>query len=376
MIEVKNKNILTLLLIGLLSTSCSPTKTYSVENYRTVMKFHDNFKILQLTDLHFGIESNLEEQTKFISQSIKEANPDLILLTGDNFMYASKSIVRLLVDTLNTNCKELTSSHPETVTKFAITFGNHDNQGDYPRYYINNVIKEYVTTEGKEVEDNKYASFIDYEDDDLFGLTNYYIDLVDDISKSRETVDVKYRIHIIDSNTYHYTGIKYGYDYIKEEQLEHVNNIYNNATKDKDYIGIAAFHIPLKEFQDANEQYESSTNKDNVGQGNFGEDVLYPYKDINAYQKLKEANISSFIVGHNHKIATDVIYNADSSNIEDKAIFSFGVKSTNQLYHFKDQIGYKIINLKDNMTKEEFISIENIKENFKNVTTRGEDYEK
>ena len=80
----------------------------------------------------------------------------------------------------------------------------------------------------KEVEDNKYASFIDYEDDDLFGLTNYYIDLVDDISKSRETVDVKYRIHIIDSNTYHYTGIKYGYDYIKEEQLEHVNNIYNN----------------------------------------------------------------------------------------------------------------------------------------------------
>ena len=65
-IEVKKKNILPLLLIGLLSTSCSPTKTYNVEDYRTVMKFHDNFKILQLTDLHFGIESNLEEQTKFI----------------------------------------------------------------------------------------------------------------------------------------------------------------------------------------------------------------------------------------------------------------------------------------------------------------------
>ena len=82
MIEVKNKNILTLLLIGLLTTSCSSTKQYNVEDYRTVMKFHDNFRILQLTDLHFGIETNLEEQTKFISQSIKEAKYRLESVAG------------------------------------------------------------------------------------------------------------------------------------------------------------------------------------------------------------------------------------------------------------------------------------------------------
>ena len=39
----------------------------------------------------------------------------------------------------------------------------------------------------------------------------------------------------------------------------------------------------------------------------------------------------------------------------------------------KDKIGYKEITLKDNLTTEEFISIENIKENFKNITT-GYDY--
>ena len=76
-----------------------------------------------------------------------------------------------------------------------------------------------------------------------------------------------------------------------------------------------------------------------------------------------------------HQNYGDYIFNADSSDINDKAIFSYGVKSTNQLYHFDYMIGYKVINLKDNMTKETFITIENINENFKNVTDRGDDYE-
>ena len=55
-----------------------------------------------------------------------------------------------------------------------------------------------------------------------------------------------------------------------------------------------------------------------------------------------------------------------------KAIFSYGVKGNNQLSHDKDMIGYKIINLKDNMTQEKFISIENINSNFINITNRGD----
>lgn len=372
---MKIKVLIPLLLIGTLCSSCS-TKSYEVNDYRTTMQFHDNFKILQITDLHFGIESDLQKQLNFLLKGIDEADPDLIILTGDNFMYASKSIVKSLVSSLNEKCKELTLSHPERLTKFAITYGNHDNQGDYPRYFINEVISQYSTSDLKEIEEDKYAAFIDYEDDDLFGLTNYFIDLVDDRTKSTEDVDVKYRIHIIDSNTYHFTGIKYGYDVIHDEQLDHANKIYNYATKDKDYIGIGVFHIPLHQFQEAKIQYENASNPSLVGQGEFRENVLPPYEDNGSYTKLKEANICSFIVGHNHKINADVIYNADSNNIEDKAIFSFGAKGTNQLYHNEDLIGYKIINLKDNMTKEQFISIKNINENFINVTDRYNEYGK
>ena len=109
---MKIKVLIPLLLIGTLCSSCS-TKSYEVNDYRTTMQFHDNFKILQITDLHFGIESDLQKQLNFLLKGIDEVDPDLIILTGDNFMYASKSIVKSLVSSLNEKCKELTFFHPE-----------------------------------------------------------------------------------------------------------------------------------------------------------------------------------------------------------------------------------------------------------------------
>ena len=363
--------ILSLFLLILCFSSCSTSKTYDVNDYRTTMQYHDDFKILQLTDIHLGIETDLKRQLNILNDYINETDPDLIILTGDNFMYASKGIVKNLILTLNEACKKLTSKHPNRLTKFAVTYGNHDNQGDYPRYFINKTISKYTTTDGNEINDHKYAAFIDYENDNIYGLTNYFIDLVDDRNKDVNTVDVKYRIHIIDSNTYHFKGIKYGYDMIHDDQLEHAINIYNNATADKDYIGMAFFHIPFIDFSYAQEQYKEN----NMGQGTTLEDVLYPYKDNNSYEKLRSANIISYVVGHCHKINTDIIYNADSSNINDKAIFSFGVKASNQLYHSDELIGYKTITLKDNMTVEKFLTLDNINNNFKNITDRNSKYE-
>ncbi len=349
--------------------------SYSVDKYRTTMQFYDDFKILQLADLHLGIETNIELQLSVVKNAIEKSQPDLIILTGDNFMYASKGVVKSLFEFLNEECKSLTEKRGGRLTKFAVTFGNHDNQGDYPRYFINEVIKSYTTADGDEIKDSKFGAFVDYEDDNLFGLTNYYIDLVDDRAKALDSVDVKYRIHIIDSNTYHYMGLDYDYDVMHDEQLEHAINIYKNATADKDYIGLAFFHIPFYEYQEAWEQYQSAEDPSLVGQGEFRENALYGYKNNGSYDKLREANIISFFCGHDHINYGDFIYNAQSESIDDKAIFSYGVKATNQLYHDTDMIGYKTVTLKDNMTKEEFVSIENIKESFLNVTEGYEHYE-
>lgn len=366
--------ILTLILLSLCACSSPSTREYNVNDYRTTMQFHNDFKILQLTDLHLGIESDLDKQLDIVSNTIEEVNPDLIILTGDNFMYATKSVVKNLIDTLNNECEKLTEQNGR-LTKFAVTFGNHDNQGDYPRYFTNSVINSYVAKAGDEIKEGKFAAFKDYEDDNLFGLTNYFIDLVDDTSKDTSNVDVLYRLHVIDSNTYYYTGIKYSYDVIREEQLTHAQKIFNLATTDKDYIGMCFFHIPFEEYATAKTQYESAPNPALIGQGEFREKVLSPYVNNGTYQKLRDANIISFIAGHNHKNYGDFILNAQSDNVNDKALLSFGVKSTNLLYHSKDMIGYKVINLKENMDKQKFLSIENVNQNFINVTTGYAHYE-
>ena len=372
---MKHKIIIPLLVVGLACTACSAPKSYNLEDYRTTMEFHDNFKVMQLTDLHLGVQGDLVRDLNFVSKLIDEANPDLIVVTGDSFMYGTKGIVNELFKFFNEKCKEHTAKHPERLTKFAVTFGNHDNQGDYPHYYIPREIQKYVTEDGKEVQDHKYAAFLDYEDDNLTGYANYYIDLVDDRTKSRDTVDVKYRLHVFDSNSYRYVGPKYKYQVIKQDQLDHVKNIYNNATKDKDYIGMAFFHIPFIQYEDMKADYVNSENRDEFGQGEFKEGIGDPGIDNGSFKSLRESNIVAYTVGHEHVNYCDIIFNHDSENINDKAIFSYGVKSTDGIYHDDDMLGYKLINLKDNMTNEEFVSMKNIKENFINYIDRGVYYE-
>ena len=372
---MRKKTLLPLMLIGLYCASCGKGVIYNLEDYRTTMKFHDNFKVMQLTDLHLGIQGNLQRDLDFVSKSIDAADPDLIVLTGDQFMYGSKGMVKHLMEMLNEKCKQLTASHPDRLTKFALTHGNHDNHGEYHKYYINEAVLKYVTKDGDEVKDHKYAAFLDYKNDNLTGFTNYFIDLVDDRSKTVNEVDVKYRLHIIDSNNYHYVGPKYKYEVIKQDQLDHVRNIYNNATLDKDYIGLAFFHIPFYQFEEAKTQYTQATDPTLIGQGEFREGIGDPYMDNGSFKSLRNSNIISYFVGHEHVNYCDVIYNANSDDINEKAIFSYGVKSTDQIYHDDDILGYKLINLKDNMTNEEFLTIDYIKENFENVTDRGVHYE-
>ena len=367
--------MLCLVFVSVILFSCkAETKEYGVNEYRTTMEYYDGFKIMQLADLHFGIESDLALQMNVIEKSVIEADPDLIILTGDNFMYGNKAIADQLFALMNSLCKRLSEEDANgRITKFAVTFGNHDNQGDYPRYYLNEVISSYAAKDGEELETGKFAAFVDHEDDKLFGLTNYFIDLVDDRSKGTDTVDVKYRIHLIDSNTYHFMGLDYDYDVIHAEQLEHAKKIYEKATADRNYVGMCFFHIPFEEYELAATQYKSASDPSLVGQGENREEVLDPYENNGSFRALRDANIVSFVVGHDHINCSDIVYNKDGE-FKDRAILSYGVKATDQVYHDKDMLGYKTITLED-ISAEEFVTIENVTKNFKNVRTGAQKYD-
>ena len=67
---MKKHSIIPLILLIGTCISCSKGVEHQIEEYRTTMKFHDNFKVMQLTDLHLGVESDLAKQLKYISNSI------------------------------------------------------------------------------------------------------------------------------------------------------------------------------------------------------------------------------------------------------------------------------------------------------------------
>ena len=307
---MKNKKILAvLMLMPFLLASCNGVaqKEYKIEDYKITMDYKSDFKIMQLTDLHFSMQTDFKTTTNYLKNNILTCSPDLIVVTGDTFMDANKSIVSNVLDFIDS-----------FDIPFAFTYGNHDFQGDYDNYYVSNYVKT-----------KKNAKFIDYEDDNIYGQANYFIDLMEDEK-------VKYRLYIIDSNSYHFNGFGYNYDIIHDDQIKHLEDIYN---EDGDAFGLAFYHIPLYETSDALRLYK----RDEIeGQGDVREKVAYGYKRTDAFNRMKNIGIKAHFYGHDHINNADVLYQG--------VTLSYGTKSTSEIYHDDDLLGYKEIILKDDMS--------------------------
>ena len=282
-------------------------KEYEIEKYKLAMNYKSDFKIMQLTDLHFSLQTDFARTTKYIKNNILTCSPDLMVLTGDTFMDANESIVKNVLDFIDS-----------FDIPFALTYGNHDFQGDYDYYFVS-----------RYVETKKNAIFVDYEDDNIYGQTNYFIDLMD------EGI-VKYRLYIIDSNSYHFNGLKYNYDIIHEDQIKHLEDIYKT---DGDAFGLAFYHIPLYEASDALALYKKG---EIVGQGEQNEKVSYGYKRTDAFNRMKNIGIKAHFYGHDHVNNADVLYEG--------VTLSYGTKSTSEIYNNDDLVGYKEIILKVDMS--------------------------
>ena len=302
--------------------ACSSVKHYSLEDYELNMEFNNNsFKIMQLTDIHLGVQVDNVKEMKFIRSFIEENKPDLIVITGDTFLDANKSIVKFFFDKMD-----------EIEIPYAFTYGNHDLQGTYNSEFIHKTISK-----------AKYAMYKDYPDDDLFGRTNYYINL----NKNNSTL---YRLYIIDSNSYSYQGTKYSYDVIHEDQLEHISKI--NAKNP--CFGLSFFHIPLIEYQETYDRYVKGEVK---GKGENREPSCPGYANNDVLKKLYDANIRASFVGHDHINYSDVVYDRFS----DDFILSYGVKANKTIYGNDDIMGCKIITLDSENVG---ISLDNIEAKF------------
>jgi len=324
------RTLFSLFSVLILSSCAGGSNIFTFEDYKKPdLDYVEDFRVLQLTDIHFGLATNFAEEWVYFDKVISQADPDAIVMTGDMFMNASVDVVNRLYAYID--------SHD---IPWTVTFGNHDRQGFYTPQFI----------EGQSTYD-KYDNcmYVD-PDDDITGHGNHYINLV-------SGTEVEWQLFMIDSGSYYRTGATYKYDVIHEDQIAWYEDVVKETNKLKygvddfslinpaDVIpSVAFFHIPLFEYVDAYEAWEASGFDETMGSGVYNDSgVWHGHYNSGFFAKAKElSSTRGMFVGHDHTNNFAINYQGIT--------LSYGVKSGRGIYHDPEMIGGQVIILSDDGT--------------------------
>lgn len=295
--------IIFIFLIGL--SSCAK-KEYDIEDYILELEYKPDFKILQLTDIHLANKDNQQLQLDYLSLTINEANPDLIVITGDLFTFGDKRTAKRLFGFLDS-----------FGVPWTLTFGNHDEQCYFSIDWLTNYLNNYGS--------NCY--FIDNSDDNVYGYANFAINLM-------EGSTIKEQIILMDSNRYCY-GEYIGYDYIKNDQITWYERLVNYTTNMNGGVPVHSMifcHIPIPEYDIAWTAYENGDSDAIYIGGEKNEKVCCPEKNTHLFDKMQElGSTRAMFCGHDHINSYRILY---------KGIYlCYGINSTDRIYYKEDAMG-------------------------------------
>ena len=302
-------------------TACGTQKVrHDPEDYVLETAYKDDFKILQLSDIHMANKDNQDRQFRFLKLIIEDADADLIVVTGDIFTFADKATARRLFDFLDS-----------FDTPWSVTFGNHDEQCYFPITWMTDYLNNYGSN----------CLFKDIQDDDVFGSSNFAINLTNDDGT------VKEQVIIMDSNRYNY-GEYLGYDYIKQDQIDWYERLVEYTTEQNDgkiVPSILMFHIPLPEWNDAIKAAENGDPDAEHQYGEMNEGVSSPKYNSGFFDKILELDSTKAImVAHDH---------VDNLRVKYKGvILSYGLTSTDRIYYQEDMLGGTVVTIHDDNSLE------------------------
>ena len=310
---MKHKIFLPLLPIGALAlTSCSYVNVHhDVNEYILKTNYKEDMRILQLNDIHIGDKDNHQRIYDFLDLTIQSAKPDLIVLDGDIFTFASRHTARDLFTVIDTYDIPWTA-----------TFGNHDEQC----YFSVDWLTGYLNNFGSN------CLFKDIQDDDVTGNANFAINLM----QGNEVFET---IVIMDSNRY-YFGSYFGYDFIKEDQIVWYESLIKQIENSEGKLvpSLAFFHIPLPEFSTAWDEYQKGSADAKFILGEKNEKVCCPEINTGLFQKMLDlGSTKGVFCAHDH---------INDYSIEYKGItLSYGVHSTDRIYYDENMLGGQVITL-------------------------------
>ncbi len=312
---MKRKHILysfPLLVVTCLTSCGKKGTTHPAEDYFLDVPYKEDFTILQMTDIHLGMEDNLQYHFDFMDLTIDEAKPDFLMLTGDLFTFANENVMYSLFNFID--------SHK---IPWGVTFGNHDEQVYFSISKMTSTLSNF----------SEYCKFIDYMDDDVYGNANYVINL-------KEGDKTKFEMFILDSNRYRY-GEHIGYDYIHKDQIEWYERMvkHSNEVNKRTVPSIAFFHIPFEEYQIAYDLAKSGSSEARLAFGENRESVSSPKENSGFFDKIVElGSTKATFVGHDH---------VNHSLVNYKGVdLVYGLHSTDRVYHDEDLMGGLAITIK------------------------------
>ncbi|MCI2069426.1 MAG: metallophosphoesterase [Bacilli bacterium] len=313
----------TFLLLSLFSlTSCGSPKVVPISSYfDESLTFHEGYKVLQITDMHWSVNTDANHQGAYLENLVKKIAPDYIMITGDSLLGATTSTAEALIKVIeNWN------------VPFGITWGNHDREGEYSPNWLSNRFKNVKNSHYNEV------------DDDVFGRGNYVVSLMDSTTKK-----AKWNLYSLDSNSYpqSYNGVYYNYDVIHEDQVNWFNQAaeYSKTQNGSEVPSLAYFHIPLFQWaysylenQDGliGELLEKGSYKtgpkdllDQFAKKNLLLKNWVGYKDTGFFDAGVSHNVRGFFCGHDH--SND--WGSKYTSLKGTAFVGYGVKSGTELYY-------------------------------------------
>ena len=333
-------------LITCLLASCSGKVHYEESKYQISVKWEntdEDFRILQLCDIHLSQSDIFERHFKLIDKTIKDADPNLIVLNGDSFTYADKGVVTRLFSFIDSYD-----------IPWTFTYGNHDDQGYFSDTYIQGILDS-----NKQLFKN--AKFVNLPDDDVTGRSNFVINIYE-----REKIGDTYvsndlfQVYCLESHSYNFDTIEY--DFLKQDQIDWYERMVAYETLKEGSLVPSAmyFHIPLPEFFNAwNDAKDGKPNAEILmgTTDEFGGGPL-PSTDTHMFDKVKELGSTIAIsCAHDHINDSVIMY--------DDVALCFGVHSTDRIYYDSAKLGGQVIVVDHNDPWH--LTFENIKNSYSEV---------
>ena len=319
---MKNKSILFSSVFLMCLSACSTNVRHDIKEYILETNYKDNYRILQLTDIHLSDKDNYQTHFDFMDLTIKEANPDMIIVTGDIFTFASKTTAKRLFKFLDSY------NVPWTVT-----FGNHDEQCYFSVDWVTSVLNNY----------GSYCLFKDIQNDDVQGNANFAINLMQGDKVFEQLI-------IMDSNRYSFSEM--GYDYFKKNQIEWYERLVDYTTEKNEGVvpSLMFYHIPLPEINNVWDDAQAKKDDATLIVGEKGEASCNPDYNSGFFEVIKaKRSTTGMYFGHDHINNFIVKYKVDDTYSID---FGYGVKATDRVYYEDAMLGGRVITLKNDHSVE------------------------